>query len=986
METKDFLRLVWPSTGPYLIAIPVKWTDRNTGEAKKGYKHFSHPTVEAAADHAQALAWDIDQPHNVFFALGSIKEIKDKGIRVAENINQIKVFWLDIDVKADPSAYATQQEAMSKLRDFCSAMGMPKPYVTSSGGGLHVYWPLTEALDSDKWKHYAELFKGVTKAWGLKADPSRTADRASVLRPVGTYNFKTGTPREVKLVVQGKVSDTHTFLQLISRIADTAQVKAPPARVESTIQVDQSVTALLASGTRPDAPGAATTVNAGAAAGLPAGAGFTTPDPKEVVKRCQQLRAQMSAQANVNEPSWYSMISVMRLCENGDKAAHRMSARHPTYDPAAVDAKIAQLVAKSVGPAMCSTFENNNPGGCAGCPHLGKIKSPIVLGRKMLPAVAPKIVLQMAQGNIEVDLPEPPAPFKRAVNPETNEARIVYIEEGEDDQQNEVVIYDFDLYPNRLIFDERNARFNVVVKRWLPQDGWDEFQLPTGQLYDRRSLSSTLGNAGVMPDLAKVDYLVQYMIAYIRELQRKSRAATIYAQLGWRGDSQFVLPDVVVHADRLEPVQPSANINNATKWDRFLPRGDIEAWKKVVGVYERPGMEGFQFGFGVGFAAPLFHMTDFGGMVVSMVGEAGCGKSSSALCANSIWGHKTMGWLDIEHDTRLAFWGKIGALNNLPVTYDEITNLDGETVSDICYAITKGQGRQRLGRDGEIRENHGNWQTMMLTTANRSLHDTLASYKTDAQAESVRVFEYWLPNNTLTKQEADATFTQLNDHYGLAGPIFIGEVLRTYQSVRTRVRHWMAEIDKRANVSSGERFWSAGPACVLAGFEVANSLGLTNADVERLAQFSVACIQRMRGVVVSNVRSSVGALAEYMNRNLRNVVSLRQIQGSAQFMIDIEPTSELRIRVEQWHNKVMIDRAHFRKFCQDTKQDISRVQEELERSGALLESGRRMVLGKGTKYNSAQVICWVLDLSHPVFGNTSVVPVATAAGQAQATP
>ena len=968
MDTVEFLRLVWPSTGPYLIAIPIQWKDKDTGAPQKGYKHFAHDSVEAAANHAQALAWDSDQPHNVFFALGAIKERKDKGIRKADNIAALKCFWLDLDVKADLNAYATQQEAAAQLRAFCQSMQLPKPYVTSSGGGFHVYWPLATSIDGDKWKHYAELFKAVTKAWGLLADMSRTADRASVLRPVGTYNLKTDTPREVKLVMSGVVNNTDAFLQLIARMADTAGVRAPIAPSKTT--VDPSIAALV--GTRPDT--GTSTINAAAASGLPS-AGYTEADPKRVVERCQQLTWQMKNQAQVDQPSWYAMVSVMRLCQNGAKAAHRMSSRHPEYDAAAVDAKLVQLETGSFGPALCKTFENHRPGGCAGCPHAGKIKSPIVLGRQMLPVAAPKVLLQLAQGEVEVELPEPPAPYKRAVNPETNQARIVYMEADEDNIEVETVVYDFDLYPSKLIYDERNARFNVVVNRWLPHDGWGEFQIPTGQVYDRRSLTGTLGNAGVMPDLPKMDLLVGYMIGYIRELQRKSKATTIYAQLGWRGEDTFVLPDAVIHPDRVEVVQPSANLVKATQWDRYPPRGDLEAWKRVVATYERPNMEGFQFGFGVGFAAPLFHMSGHSGVVVNMVGQAGSGKTTAALCANSIWGHQKLGWLDMRHDTQLAFWGKIGALCNLPVTYDEITNLDGEDVSDLCYAITKGQGRQRMGRDGDLRENHGNWQTMLLSTSNSSLHATLSGYKSDAQAESVRVFEYWLPSQTMTKADADATFRQLETNYGLAGQHFMVEVVRDYEAVRARVHHWMAEIDRRAGVSSSERFWSAAPACVLAAFEVANRVGLTNADIERLAAFSVDVINRMRGTVSANVATPTDALAEYLNSNLRSVLSLRQTAGNGPLMVDVEPSSELRVRIEQWSNRVFIDRAHFRKFCIDTRQDASRVQQELKQNGALLEVDRRVVLGKGTKYNSAQVVCWVLDLRHPVFGHTAVAVV-----------
>src|SRR5690606_27675464 len=145
-------------------------------------------------------------------------------------------------------------------------------------------------------------------------------------------------------------------------------------------------------------------------------------------------------------------------------------------------------------------------------------------------------------------------------------------------------------------------------------------------------------------------------IAYIRELQKSSAGSTVYGQLGWRPDGRFVLPDRVMSAAGTEMVDTNSAIDNAIEWKKNLPRGDLDTWKRVVATYERPGMEAQQFGFGVGFAAPLFALTNFKGMIVSMYGGKGAGKSSAAVCANSIWGHPHLGWADLENDTIRAFY------------------------------------------------------------------------------------------------------------------------------------------------------------------------------------------------------------------------------------------------------------------------------------------------------------------------------------------
>jgi hypothetical protein len=67
--------------------------------------------------------------------------------------------------------------------------------VVESGHGMHVYWPFKEAISPAKWQRYAEGLKAACVVHGLKADPARTADCASVLRPPGTHNHKDDRPR-----------------------------------------------------------------------------------------------------------------------------------------------------------------------------------------------------------------------------------------------------------------------------------------------------------------------------------------------------------------------------------------------------------------------------------------------------------------------------------------------------------------------------------------------------------------------------------------------------------------------------------------------------------------------------------------------------------------------------------------------------------------------------------------------------------------------
>lgn len=974
MDTLNFLRLVWPEDGLYLLAVPASF--QKDGKDVQFYRHMSYTSIDAAAVAAQAIAYDRDAPANVFFALATVKEDYTKlnkaqrdeqGVKVRglANTDRVRAFWVDIDVKADERCYATQAEAGNALRGFCVAMGLPKPMVVSSGGGLHAYWPLTESIDGTTWVDHAAILKALTDSWGLLADPSRTADVASILRPVGTANWKTGQPRPVQIVLPATPVDTQYMLNRLQTLFSETNVKVPQ-RYEPPVNTLGAAPAYMT---------AATDLNAEAAAG----AGMAQPKAKEVVQRCQQLMWQMENPSQVTEPQWYGMIGCLRHADGGIKAIHKMSERHPSYDQFATNAKIAHHESTGAGPSLCATFEMHRPGGCEGCPLKGKIKTPLQSIRELEAMPAPTVEVETVNGVEAVTLPPPPAPFKRVVAPGCDAGRIAIRIDDTDGAAFDEVIYENDIYPTRLTFDEREQTFAVTVRSWLPIEGWSEFNIPTGEFYDRRLLSKRLGARGVMVDVGQVDKVVQYMVAYIRELQRHAAANVVYAQLGWRDDKNlFVLPDRVVTPQGVQKIEPSQNIVNSLSW--LEPRGSLEEWKKIVAVYERDGCEGLQFGFGVGFAAPLFKFTNFSGAIVSIVGKRGTGKSSAALCANSIWGHKKNGWGSLEHDTMRAFYGKIGALNNLPVTYDEITNLDPEKLSDLTYSVTLGQGRQRLQSNGQAQENYGNWATMMLTTSNASLHSRLAMAKADSSAEASRIFEYHVPAGTIPKAEADALFDKLNDHFGVAAEPYVQALVTRREAIRERIKHWIREVDKRAGTGSSERFWSAVPAAVLTAFEVTNSIGLTNVNIQRILNFAVTQIGVMRGEVVETVRTAESMISDYLNSNLKSMLALNsEAVGKTLAQVTIAPSSErLRIRLERHTGNLYIDRADFRRFCSEQNIDPRQVEADLRANKCLVRTDAKPVLGKGTIYSTTQTWCWLLNFNSPVLAGAALEIVQSA--------
>ena len=133
-----------------------------------------------------------------------------------DNVGDIQSFWLDIDC-GEGKPYETQGDGADALRGFCRTVGLPKPWVVNSGRGLHVYWPLTEPVSRQDWLPVAKRLKALCVEHNLEADPSRTADAASILRTPDTLNHKVSPALKVKLWMEGATTPFEKFRSAVDR-------------------------------------------------------------------------------------------------------------------------------------------------------------------------------------------------------------------------------------------------------------------------------------------------------------------------------------------------------------------------------------------------------------------------------------------------------------------------------------------------------------------------------------------------------------------------------------------------------------------------------------------------------------------------------------------------------------------------------------------------------------------------------------------------
>ena len=948
MQTEKFLSLVLAKTGHPCIVTP----------APKGGKGFWHYPSKSIAQAAKIAIREHDSGKDVFFAVGTLKErevLKQLGdgttkktYRTADNISHWRCWIADLDIGDSTPAkpkYSSQDDAVKDIDKFCRDTGLPMPMLVSSGYGIHAYWVCDADIPAEAWQKVAVRFKALLAACGVLADTSRTSDVASVLRVVGTSNLKRGIPKPVEVRrEQANLITPGGFLRLVVAASKTFNVAPPLVRVDSDYNT-----------------------------GL---GNFSTPsEPSQllpIIKQCAQVKQFVVNKGDIPEPEWYKAIQLVKFCQHkdhaGDELVHKLSAGSPQYSEEETADKLTQLA--SYGPTLCSSFEDVNPEGCAGCKHHGRIKSPIVLGKDTAEASAPVMQVVHRDGStVEVELPNPPTPYIR-----TSDGKIGRrLRDPETRQEYTDIFYEYDIHPTKRMLDESTMTEIFYFRSWLPKDGWREYMIPASMVYDPKSLFMTMAERGVMPQTKNQGLIVQYMLAYMQHLQTLASAESIYSQMGWKKDgSEFVMGDVCYHKDGSD-VKIKLLEQYAPLVSNFESKGTLEEWKKITNIYSGEGYEEFALAFMVGFGSPMFQHSGFEGGIFSLNGPSGAGKSTILRVIHSIFG-KPLHNVLLKKDTENSKYVILGAYNNLPVTLDEITSISPEESSQLAFSITDGRDKRRLSSDASLKAGVRSWRLPMFTTTNRSLSQMILSFKPESSGEMMRILERRVrPLHAMTFAEARKMFEPLEHNYGVAGPILISWYVQNLDEAKRLYGYYIDKLSDEVGGLVPERFWLAMCALSLLGCHVGKLLNLHDYSEEKLFLHCCRVVLESRTETTDSKKSSVDVLTDFLNGSIGETLVVYVGPRDKNVEIRVKPRlSTLSVRTELDSNRMYIDKNAIRNYCSTRGHDFGAVEGKLIKKKVVLRRDSLKQLGEGTFYAGGMTKTWLVDTASPLL--CGVVP------------
>ena len=810
ISRKDFLTLVLPplEAGESYCTVGI----RGTEDDKEVLQRFV-PDVDTVCTHADEF---VAGAYNAFFAMA---KYGDEGRRTIKNAVALKSFYIDLDCGPN-KPFKDLVEGMTALKDFCLATKLPKPTVVKSGVGAHLYWVCEQALPRTEWLPHAERLKKLCVEHGFKVDPAVTGEAARILRIPETYHLK--DPTNPILVEVLYAAPELTKEQLQTLLPPDIDILNSVNRPQFKRQLDPLTLSLMGNSQ----------------------SRFKTILTKSLEgKGCAQIANAYTHQDTLEEPLWRGALSIAEQCVDRDKAIHILSRKHPDYFPENTERKASE----TKGPYTCETFKKLNAAICEGCPH--KFTSPIQLGKEIIPAteednkvLGVQKITEDVEEVREYVIPPYPFPFFRGKN-----GGIYYRTTNKEDQEVDELLFPHDFYVVKRITDPEQGD-TLWFRFHTPMDGVREFLTPTASIVSKEKFMAIVAAKGVVVHGKKQELLTQYVSASMEALMKKERAQLAHRQFGWtENNSSIIIGEREIRATEIVYSPPSSTTLPNVPF--FQARGDFHTWKNIVNYYATPGLEGRAFAFFLGFGTLLMRFTALDGYLLNMVHRvSGTGKTTILQAINSIYG-RPKELLLAPKDTINSRMQRLGVMQNFAVTMDEITNIDGQQMSQLIYDITFGRGKHRLKQHENVeRSNATKFQTGVISSSNRYVSDILLSAKSFPDGEMKRILEVAIepdPNN-VDSTWSRSHFEPLVNHHGHAIEPYAQAIIAQAPSVIELLNKTRDRVDAAGKITQSERYWGLIISLAITGGLVSKKLNLHDIPITPVFDFAMRLVEKAR--------------------------------------------------------------------------------------------------------------------------------------------
>lgn len=752
-------------------------------EEVEQFLRIMHPEGERF----EVRAIDLGPPRPEFFtdptaATKYIAGLTDRGIYVtlnpvadqvsgsgAHDQDILRRHWMLIDCDPERKAgtNSTQEdldaalEVRAHVEAYLTAQGFPEPLRLMSGNGGHLLYRIDLEPDSDLVRQVLIALHQQFSTKLVKIDTT-VANASRITKVAGTLTKKgedtPERPRRRAHLENPDISPELVPTVLLEKVAAKVPKKKPPAA-------------------------------GGAAGGHDSERLLPLPVIQPIVEQCAFIRHCHQHAANLPEPEWFAMTSIVGRCQAGEQLVHEWSEPYPNYTREETERKLRHAL-EDGGPRTCESIQHDlGFDGCEDCSQRGKITSPIQLGN-----IQPGQNYFVRDGGI-------------------------WFVAGDDKPDQILTNFTARISKNQMLDDgvETQHRYEITAT----VDGKQRLiQVPAGKYSEMGWVAEQLGAKAVLK--AGYGYKDKVREA-IQTLEIDACVdETIYTHTGWRKTERgwvYLHGDGAIGADGICCDVTTKLEGVMARYQLKLPE-DIDAERRAVraslGILELgPPTLSYPLLAGV-YRSVLGNV----GMSIHLVGRSGVFKSeAAALCqqhygADFIKENLPGSW----NSTAFALEEKLFTAKDSLFVIDEFKPKGGsiavarlhDVADQVFRGSANGSARARLDKNAQLRPERPS-RTMILSTG----EDTPRGESLRARLLIIPVSERDIDTAALTRCQQAA----VEGRYCAALAGYVRWVASDYEGVRAKLEARQKELRLELQVGKHRRT-ADNSARLLAGFEL----------------------------------------------------------------------------------------------------------------------------------------------------------------------
>jgi hypothetical protein len=699
-----------------------------------------------------------------------------------------------------------------------------------------------------------------------------------------------------------------------------------------------------------------------------------------VADKCGQVAAMRDSQGNVSYEQWRGVIGIIKYCEEGVDKAHEWSQGHPQYDEQDTQQKFDTW---NTPPTTCEFFSKCNPSGCEGCSFKGKVKTPLVLGRKEPEPESVEVEATVEGKEVAVQIPE----FPKGYGLDNGKmARFMEDKDG--------ILHSFQ-FCNNLFYPMYRIRreagdFSLAMRMHLPDKRTRDFEIETQVLASNQRTIEALAKYELVPTNHKDSAM--HMTAYLRDslqkLMREAEELNTYTSFGWHDDFRaFLIGDRLYHNDgTVRKVLIGGKA--VEKAEAFpTPRGSLAGYSKALNfLYNRADMIHMQYTIASVFGSILTPLGDtlYKGLLFAIIsGDTAKGKTTACWAGLFAFGDADkMSLKGKDGSTPNARYARMAVYKNLPMLIDEVTNIKAEDWSEFAYITSLGQEKERMtlgrGNSGVTFAEVQTWAMTPFVTANTNLHSLLATRQGNTQAEAVRMIQidvdrHKIPDMSIA--EVETAMKQMSINKGAAGDAFVQYVVCNLESVLERIAKWGKRIQEDIP-DVKYRYYRNQGICAMVGLEIMRELKVCDFDQEGVYSFMVDLFHELAfNVAEQNTLSPEDAFHRMLNdlspkilvtteyrdgRDSRGPEDTKTINGSVSGRYILGNST---MKDDLLCGKLFLIKKDIQDWCLKNRIDFKRMMSTVMGNNVASEPKDKFNVGRGTRISAGQHKCIEIDMA-----------------------